>query len=377
MQRVTTLPRDALLPVAGRMRRREWEMTDDTILIFQPDHLGDILLSQPAVQHLRDQHPNSQLVAVVGPWSREIAAMAWPVDEVITIAFPGFTRTPAGSPIAPYRQLRVEARRLERFRSKTAYVLRPDAWWAAWLASLIAPEVVAADVQRSREFATSVTPISDDEHSVVRAWRIASSRASAALPTLTSSPLGLPVAPEAVRDAAQLLLDHGVTNHYLVIHPGSGASVKEWPAQRWRAVADALSGDNVRVVLTGGPGEVDLCAVIADTIPRSVTLAGKTTVPVLAEVLRGACIALGPDCGPLHLAVAVGTPTVHLFGPSDPRRYGPWGDPARHRVISAGWRCPRCGDLSSQRAAGCGCMLAIQPDEVIEIARLVLSNHAR
>jgi ADP-heptose:LPS heptosyltransferase len=94
--------------------------------------------------------------------------------------------------------------------------------------------------------------------------------------------------------------------------------------------------------------------------------------------MRGATAVVGPDCGPLHLAVAVGTPSVHLFGPSDPVRYGPWGDPRKHRVIRAGWTCPSCGDLSMMRPVGCGCMLAIQADDVMTaIDELVGARHGR
>lgn len=106
------------------------------------------------------------------------------------------------------------------------------------------------------------------------------------------------------------------------------------------------------------------------------SLAGSTPLPVLVELLRGASVVLGPDCGPLHLAVGAGAPTVHLFGPSDPGRYGPWGDPARHVVVSAGWSCPRCGDLSMERRPGCGCMLAITPELVIDTTRWLLHQHA-
>ncbi|MEX2314551.1 MAG: hypothetical protein WD628_02455, partial [Thermomicrobiales bacterium] len=76
MRRIASQVRDRLLPVAAWTRRRRWNASDDTILIVQPDHLGDILLSQPAVRHLREIHPDSRLIAVVGPWSREIATIA-------------------------------------------------------------------------------------------------------------------------------------------------------------------------------------------------------------------------------------------------------------------------------------------------------------
>jgi heptosyltransferase III len=141
-------------------------------------------------------------------------------------------------------------------------------------------------------------------------------------------------------------------------------------------VIDALARDGLDAVLTGSSAEAEACTEIAARSAHSASLAGLTDVPILAEVLRGASIVLGPDCGPLHLAVATGTPTIHLFGPSDPRRYGPWGDPRRHRVVRADWSCPRCGDLSAGRPSGCGCMLAIGPRDVVDAARSLLTHHA-
>jgi heptosyltransferase-3 len=376
MQRLTTRVRDAMLPVAARMRHDTWSRINEVVLIFQPDHLGDILLSQPAVQLLRRRYPEAHLVAVVGPWSREIASLAWPVDEIVTLRFPGFTREKSGSPVSPYTQLRDEARRLDAYHPRAAYVLRPDAWWSAWLASLVSPGVTTADDARSAAFATRTAEIDDDDHATVRAFRIAAGDEPVSLPTWESSPLALPNSAPAADDADWLLRRHQVSGPYAIVHPGSGAPVKEWPVHRWAAVINDLTCDSLDVVLTGSPAEADACAEIAARSAHCTSLAGQTAVPVLAEMLRGASIVLGPDCGPLHLAVATGTPTVHLFGPSDPRRYGPWGDPRRHHVVRAGWSCPRCGDLSPERPAGCGCMLAISPRDVVNAARSVLTYHA-
>jgi heptosyltransferase-2/heptosyltransferase-3 len=135
--------------------------------------------------------------------------------------------------------------------------------------------------------------------------------------------------------------------------------VKQWLTHRWPSVIRHLQARDLRVVLTGGRSERELCAEIASHDAAVTDLAGTTSLEELIELLRMARIVIGPDSGPLHLAVATSTPSVHLFGPADFRRYGPWGDPRLHRVVDAGVTCPQCGDLSPTRAAGCGCMLAI------------------
>jgi ADP-heptose:LPS heptosyltransferase len=67
----------------------------------------------------------------------------------------------------------------------------------------------------------------------------------------------------------------------------------------------------------------------------------------LTALLRRATLVLGVDSGPLHLAASQGTPSVHLYGPSDAVRFGPWGDPTRHRVLRAGLWCSPCGVFSA------------------------------
>jgi heptosyltransferase-2/heptosyltransferase-3 len=374
---LTHAVRDALLPLGARLTRRAHGV-DDTLLIVQPDHLGDILLAQPAVRRLRAAFPERRLIAVVGPWSQRIVELAWPVDEVRTVAFPGFTREAPGGALDPYRQLFAEARGLAPLAARDAVVLRPDAWWAAWLARGAVSGVGAGgDDARARRFLTRAARLADTTHATQRACAIVAELTGAsAPPTPRSDPLELPVQ-DAAADVARVLLQAaGVRDDYVVVHPGAGAAVKLWPPQRWRSVIDWFQHEGLRVVVTGGDGERALVEDTVDGAPGAVSLAGQTPLDVLIETLRGATLVLGPDCGPLHLAVATGTPTVHVFGPSDPARYGPWGPAYNHRVVTANWSCPRCGDLSAARPSGCGCMLAVDVEEVLDAARRLLHGHA-
>lgn len=383
MQPLTHAARDRLLPLAARLARRGCPAEPgDTLLILQPDHLGDALLAQPAVRHIRAAFPDSRVVALVGPWSQRICELAWPVDEVRTLRFPGFERAQPSSRIAPYRLLRAAAHDLAPLRARAAVILRPDAWWAAALASFAAiASIVTADDPRAAPFATRCATLHRDDHAVIRALRIAQALTGAAPSTDISSrdePLHLPLDDAAAETARHLLTAGGLDPRrgYLVIHPGAGVPVKHWPSHRWALVALAAQRAGLGVVLTGSTAERALVNEVANAVPGALNLAGQTSLDELIELLRGAALVAGPDCGPLHLAVATQTPTVHLFGPSDPLRYGPWGSPYNHLVLRAGWRCPRCGDLSGGRPAGCGCMLAITPESVLAAMRRLLGLDA-
>ena len=95
------------------------------------------------------------------------------------------------------------------------------------------------------------------------------------------------------------------------------------------------------------------------------------TVGQLAALLKRAQIVLGVDSGPLHLAVAQGTPTLQLFGPTDPRIFGPWGEPAQHVVLASTQRCPTCPaipcgrlDFRSDELEAHPCVRLIQEQQV-------------
>ncbi len=370
---VATRFRNAILPALARSTRRPAKVAEDRVLIFQPDHLGDILLSEPAVRYLRQALPDAELVGVVGPWSAEIARMAWPVDRIERVTFPAFSRAPKDtSPIAPYRQLQDDARRLCAISGTDAVVLRDDAWWAAWLArASVAGSVATGSDQRAAAFATT-TPVGPPPvHRTAIAAQVVvtylAARGIELVPDIWDMSPRLAVQPHLQADPYQR------TDPYVVIHPGSGAPVKSWPVRSWRAVVNAL---NIDVVLTGSGGERATCEAIADGFEHVSVAAGTTSLSELSQLLAGAVAAIGTDNGPMHLAGALKTPTVRLFGPSNPERYGPWPGTPGQTVVSAGWSCPRCEDLSVARPPVCGCMAAISVDSVLRTIRQVFGDAA-
>ena len=108
----------------------------------------------------------------------------------------------------------------------------------------------------------------------------------------------------------------------------------------------------------------------------ALNLAGKTSLGSLAAVFEMAAAAIGADSGPLHLAAAVGTPTIHLFGPASAERYGPFGNPSRHIVIGSDLPCSPCGRLDIPVAAlsAHDCVRLIAPETVIAAASDLLMS---
>ncbi len=135
--------------------------------------------------------------------------------------------------------------------------------------------------------------------------------------------------PQLEQDAAQHLQTLPGTR-WLALGPGANWEPKIWPAGRFQDLIAQLQDGFDAVILLGGPGDAARCKAVAERCPLPHrNLAGKTGLLEAAAVLARATVFVGNDSGLGHLASAVGTPTLTLFGPGQPERYHPWGAHAR------------------------------------------------
>jgi heptosyltransferase-3 len=137
--------------------------------------------------------------------------------------------------------------------------------------------------------------------------------------------LGIEPVPEVVCPRAMPRPGLFPDKPYAVIHAAPQFTYKQWHAQGWRALARHLVGRGLAVVATGGPGEaerlyLDTVWVGADVL----RLDGRLRWGELTALLQGAKVYAGPDTSVTHLAAASGCPTLALYGPTDPRLWGPW-----------------------------------------------------
>ena len=360
----------------------------DRILVIRPDHIGDVLLITPALRLLRHAFPESEITALVGPWSEAVLAHNPHIDRIQTCRFPGFDRARPQQGLRAYPQLRAytqlweEAQRLRGEDYQLALNLRADFWWGAALAAFAGiPYVWGFNVPECAPFLTHAQPVRDDEHQAASNLRLAWAAANIGAEV---EEIGTHLqfdftaedeqAAEAILQAAELPSD--ATR--IAIHPGSGAAIKNWAAAGWHAVGAALAEDpSVCFLITAGPSERALAQEIAAGLPQDRTvLAGETSLGVLAALYARCALVMGPDSGPLHLAVAVGTPSVTLYGASDPVRFGPWGPGERHRTVVSSIPCRHCGYLSLPAKAlpHHPCMQFIEPAAVTAVAQELLAQ---
>jgi len=373
------------------------------ILLVRPDHLGDLVLATPVLQALRDQLPQAQITMLVGPWSREVVARHPALDHVETCAFPGFQRAQQ-HPLTPYLLLYRMAGQLRREHYDLAINLRPDFWWGAALLYLAAiPRRIGYSIEPGRVFLTQALPFVEPEHASVSNLRLAST----ALQSLQQEPLSEPLSPERYpfsfiptdeekASVARLLADRGIDaeTSLVVIHPGTGGAVKLWRSEGWAECADwlvqsshrnthtLLSKQETRIILTGTPKERPLLEEIARAMKQADPLLfSEMTIGLLAALLARAKLVLGVDNGPLHLAIAQGTPTLQLFGPTDVRIFGPWGKAGKHTVITSEQRCPGCPlipcgrlDFTEDELAAHPCVKLISEEQVQQAITTLLEN---
>ena len=157
----------------------------------------------------------------------------------------------------------------------------------------------------------------------------------------------------------------------VVVHPGAGYGAKRWPADRFALVAARLERAGRRVVLTGSGPEAPLAGEVARRagLPADRVLAGRTDIAGLMDVVAGAALLVCGDTGIAHLATALGTPSVVLFGPEPPDRWGPpEGGP--HVVLTDAGR--RRGDPFADDPDPA--LLGVDVDEVTHVANALLAG---
>jgi len=238
------------------------------------------------------------------------------------------------------------------------------------------PKRVGYDLPAVRPFLTKPAPYSPGGHEVQQNMDLVSAFLGQHLGE--PGPLEFHPQPESFRSAEALLREAKDNQDVLCIHPGAGAPVKLWRPEAFAQVADELAHKyRLRVVITGSPEERPL----ADTIARHMSspplvLAGQTSLDELAVVLSRSRLVIGVDSGPLHLAVSQGTPTIHLFGPTDPRLFGPWGDSRKHVVVATTMDCAPCNrlDYSPRELADHPCVRSISTSAVLEVAETLLAT---
>ncbi len=157
---------------------------------------------------------------------------------------------------------------------------------------------------------------------------------------------------------------------FVILNPAGGWASKLWPAERFGEVARGFGSRGLRSVVTWGPGEEELADRVVAASDGAAVRSFPTTLLDYVELARRARLVVAADTGPLHLACAVATPVVALFGPTDPARNGPFD--AADVVVRRTPPCAPCYSRRCQRHAGI--MAEIPVEEVLTAAERRLAS---
>ena len=368
------------------------------ILVIKLRHIGDVLLTVPVFRALKETFSDATVSALVNRGTEEMLAGNPVVDEVIPYDR-GIKKLPF------LAKLGREAGFLRDIRSRgfdmTVDLTSGD---RPALISLVsgARYRLATDPGRKgfagkRRCYTHLAERRGHFHTVLQNLSVVEQFGI----TTTNPAVDFSIPDVARRRVRELLGEAGIGEGETVvhIHPTSRWLFKCWDDAAMAAVIRWLLGAGVKVVVTSSPEQKELekaRSILGHLSPQTGLLAllGKTTLKELGAVAERADLFFGVDSAPMHIAAAVGTPVVALFGPSGVFHWGPWDNGAavhlgsdipyprrngvqsfgRNTAIQRGWECAPCGKDGCEGSKVSRCLMEIAPEEVMAVLKEKLGD---
>ncbi|MBI2870086.1 MAG: glycosyltransferase family 9 protein [Candidatus Omnitrophica bacterium] len=317
------------------------------ILLVTLTNIGDVILTTPVIANLFKKYPYARLTVLAGPRAAGLFEGAPGIDRVIAYD--------KKSSLAEKWRLILSLRR-EKFDQVVD------------LRHTLIPILLGHPA------ASLVYPLKNRKelHCVDRHLAYLSR-----LGVETEEVYFIPRTHEAVHRVDELLSSKRVLpgEDIIVMSPGARSTLKTWTQEGFESVARALTGKGYRIVWIGGSDDQGLVGRLMQKAPKGnghswVSLCGETSLQELAEVLRRIRLFIGTDSGPMHLARAVGTMTVSIFGPTDPSTCAPRGP--GHRVVRLDLACSPCE--KAQCPYHHECMQNLGPEMVMRAATELLER---
>jgi heptosyltransferase-2 len=341
------------------------------VLIRANNWIGDVVMIGPAVRAVRRHYRSARIAILAKDWVLEALRGNPDYDELIAFDEGGRHRGIAG-------RLRLAAD-LRRRRFEVALLFQ-KAFEAAALAFMAGVPVRIGYASDARRLLLThpLPPPPPDQHHLDAFLGIAR---AIGCPVDDATP-AFHLAPEWRAAAESRLRAAGLeeARPLIALHPGASKIPRAWHPERFATVAARLAEDpGARFVLIGGPADRPLFDAVAGALPPArVLTTGDLPLTISAAVLARCHLFIGNDSGPMHLAAALGVPTVALFGPGSPRRTAPRG---RGPVLTLGrdYPCSPCRQDFFREcvAAPSGrpfCLEEIRAGEVVQAARSLLDR---
>lgn len=339
------------------------------ILVMRYRFIGDTVLTVPFLRNLRQAYPTAQIDLMLEPFSGQVIEGCPYVDNIIPFEFRTihtYSSRSERSRLSGYLHYR---RLIASSEYDAVFVLKRSLSSALLVWAARVPRRIGFTTEGRGLLLTDPVPYRQDQHEVqnfldcLRAVQI----------PVTSTELELWPSQEGEQKAADLITQAGWKPEDLkiIIHAAASLPAKQWPLDRFAAVMKTLRERySARFVYTGAQGDSALYEKIEQLGPfDGLNLCGRTTVRENVSVYRTADLFFGVDSGPMHMAAAAGIPVVALFGPTDERKWGPWGE--GHTVVTKRLECRPC---KPHKCRDNQCMLKITVEEALDAAHKKLTN---
>jgi lipopolysaccharide heptosyltransferase II len=343
------------------------------ILVVRTDRLGDVILTLPLLPLIHRCYPGARVSMLLSHYTGEIVegnpyadALLWYDDGT-------------GHPVS-FRRM-VGLIRKERF---DAVIVVHPTLRLAWMMTLAGIPIRVGSGYRyySVLFNRRVYEHRKDARRHELEYNIQLlARIGCTVPEKLEEPdYGISIPPEAVRSVLEMRRSAGVgmTKPFVVIHPGSGGSAREWPLESFARLAENLqSQKNVEIIITGARQDDARAGELHQRLGgRVASFAGRLDLKELAALVQSASLFVSNSTGPLHLAVAVGTPVLGFYPQitaMSPQRWGPYGGRSRTLVPD---KPVDCADCAGSGGRACACMASISVEKAYESACALLEQGA-
>ena len=355
--------------MSNSYKKQETRNKYNRILIVRLDRIGDVLLSTPAIKAVRDAYPDSHIAFMVQPYAKDIVEGNPYLNEVICYDKKGKEKGPFGN-------LRF-IMKLRRKKFELAIILHPTV--RTHIVTLLAGIGVRTGFDKKMGFLlTNRIPHSKelgDRHEIDYTLDILKNIGI----TPKDRSLYMPLKSESEKKVKNIFNRYNIrdTDMVISVNPGASCASKRWSAERFARVSDSIiERYGARVIILAGMADKFFGDRTASLIRKGcINLSGNTSVADLASVLKRSRLFISNDSGPVHIACAIGTPVVAIFGRADrglsPKRWGPSGkyDIVLHKHVG----CDVC--LAHSCNIGFKCLEAITVSEVLGAVDKVLATY--
>ena len=331
------------------------------ILVIRTDGLGDVVMSTPAFRALREFFPYSNITLLTASWSKELVETIPAFDEIIYFDAPWIVKKSKRKWIRLFQTIK----ELRRKYFDLAIDLRGDFRNNIMMYLCGIKYRMGFNITGCEFFLTHIVACGEDHHPVNSMFSLIRYLNPEERKKYT---LSLWITEEDRRFANTLLAENNLSDNHLivVIHPGAKWSGRHWVPERYGQIADRLIKEyEAKVILAGGPTDFGITKQILDSMTQRPIMAGKSSIRQFCALLERSDLFIGVDSGPMHMATAMGTRVIALFGPARPEAVGPYGD--GHIVVTKqdNYSCSPCSQTVC-KSPQYNCMKAITVEDVWE-----------